>query len=102
MSIVPNTWDETRFIKGEPGKEAILARRSGNTWYVAGINGENKEKEFSFTLDFLKDPSYKAKIFSDGSNSHEIKSNEAALEKDKRFKIHVLAKGGFVMTLTER
>ncbi|MDE6161078.1 MAG: glycoside hydrolase family 97 protein, partial [Muribaculaceae bacterium] len=38
MKAVPTTWDETRFIDGYPGRYAVLARRHGNDWYVAGIN----------------------------------------------------------------
>lgn len=102
LSTVPNTWDETKFIEGKPGKEVFLARRSGNTWYVAGINGENTVKQFSFNLTFLKNTSYKAKIFSDGNNSREIKSSDTVLAKDKPFTVHLLSKGGFVMMLTER
>ncbi len=33
------TWDETKFVDGFPGEFVILARRSGKTWYIAGING---------------------------------------------------------------
>lgn len=38
MKAVPTTWDETRYIDGYPGKYAIIARRNGDTWYVAGVN----------------------------------------------------------------
>ena len=53
MGKVPNTWDETKFLEGAPGKEIILARRNGKTWYIAGINGETVEKDFSIDLSFL-------------------------------------------------
>ena len=38
MKQVPTTWDETRFIDGYPGRYVILARRSGDKWYVVGVN----------------------------------------------------------------
>ena len=38
MKQIPTTWDETRYIDGYPGKYCVLARRHGDTWYVAGIN----------------------------------------------------------------
>ena len=47
MKDVPTLWDETRFIDGYPGKYVILARRSGNKWYVAGVTSDGtplKEK----------------------------------------------------------
>ena len=53
MKQVPTTWDETTFIEGYPGKYVILARRKGDTWYVAGINAEGKEKTVSVNLPML-------------------------------------------------
>ena len=38
MREVPTTWDEVRFIDGYPGQYLIMARRHGDTWYIAGIN----------------------------------------------------------------
>ena len=35
---VPTSWDETRFIDGYPGKYVVMARRSGEKWYVVGLN----------------------------------------------------------------
>ena len=42
LGTLPAAWDETRLITGYPGKHVVLARRSGNTWYVAGINGTDE------------------------------------------------------------
>jgi len=99
LSTVPNTWDEIKFIKGEPGKDVVLARRSGINWYVAGINGENISKQLSFNLSFVSKPSYHATIFSDGDNSRDIKPGKAVYRKDKNVSINVLPKGGFVVRL---
>ena len=44
---VPTTWDETRYIDGEPGYNAVIARRKGNTWYVGAVNAS----EEPFKLD---------------------------------------------------
>ena len=35
----PARWDETRCLIGEPGKIVVFARRSGNSWFIAGLNG---------------------------------------------------------------
>ncbi|MBP5626354.1 MAG: glycoside hydrolase family 97 catalytic domain-containing protein [Bacteroidales bacterium] len=39
---VPTTWDETRLIDGYPGRNIVLARRHGATWYVAAINAADE------------------------------------------------------------
>ena len=45
LSSLPAAWDETRFVAGYPGEYVIMARRSGNKWYLAGINGTDEVKE---------------------------------------------------------
>ena len=54
LSLLPAAWDETRFVSGYPGESCVLARRSGNTWYVAGINGTDETKTLSVPLPFIK------------------------------------------------
>ena len=44
FSHLPAVWDETRFVSGYPGESVVLARRSGDTWYIAGINGTDEPK----------------------------------------------------------
>ena len=44
LSHLPSVWDETRFVSGYPGESVVIARRSGSTWYIAGINGTDEEK----------------------------------------------------------
>ena len=64
FSELPTVWDETRFVGGYPGKGAILARRFGHSWYVAGINGLDEAQTFSLDLSFIK-PSDKIQYFAD-------------------------------------
>ena len=44
FSHLPSVWDETRFVSGYPGESVVLARRNGDTWYIAGINGTDEPK----------------------------------------------------------
>ena len=61
---LPTVWDETRFVSGCPGKSAVLARRFGHSWYVAGINGLDEAQTFSLDLSLIK-PSDKIQSFAD-------------------------------------
>lgn len=47
---VPTAWDDTRFVDGYPGKYVVIARRSGDSWYVAGLNAESAPKRLTLTL----------------------------------------------------
>jgi hypothetical protein len=98
LSKLPAVWDETRFVSGYPGESAVIARRSGKTWYVAGINGTDEVKRVKTSLD-IKD----------------IKSGQAFYDsgdKDKPWDIRMMSarvlpdlltlqpRGGFVWVIT--
>lgn len=42
MKDVPTLWDEVKFIDGYPGRYAIIARRAGTKWFIAGINAQKE------------------------------------------------------------
>lgn len=50
MKEVPTEWDEIRFIDGYPGRYVVMARRSGDKWYVAGINAEKEPRVVSIDV----------------------------------------------------
>ena len=68
LSTFPVAWDETRYVAGYPGEYAVLARRSGTTWYIAGINGSDSEREITLPLDFMKGK-YTVQSFTDSGNA---------------------------------
>ena len=70
LGTLPAAWDETRFVSGYPGESCVLARRSGKTWYVAGINGTDEEKTLSVPLDFIKGK-FTATLFADSGSKDE-------------------------------
>lgn len=53
MKTVPTTWDETRFIDGYPGKYVVLARRHGDTWYLAAVNAGKEIVKLKLDLDMF-------------------------------------------------
>ena len=62
---LPTVWDETRYISGYPGESVVLARRSGTTWYVAGINGTNDKKTLDVDLSFINGEAHCVQLFAD-------------------------------------
>src|SRR5690606_21399392 len=55
MRTIPARWDDVKFIDGYPGKLTVIARKAGDVWYVAGINGENTSKNLNLDLSFIGD-----------------------------------------------
>ena len=68
-----SAWDDTRFVSGYPGEYAVIARRTGNTWYVAGINGTDEAKTIPINLNRIVNQFSKAQLFLDG-NMWDIKT----------------------------
>jgi alpha-glucosidase len=52
IDAVPTVWDDTRVIEGFPGEFAVVARRSGDRWFIGALNG-SVERDFHIPLDFL-------------------------------------------------
>ena len=50
MKKVPTTWDDVKFIDGYPGKYCIMARRTGDKWYVVGINAQETPVKLKLSL----------------------------------------------------
>lgn len=53
LSQVPVVWDETRVLKASVGEYVVVARRSGDTWFIGGMVGK-KGQTFDINLDFIK------------------------------------------------
>jgi hypothetical protein len=95
MKKVPTTWDETVFIDGYPGKYAVLARRKGDKWYVAGINAENNNKKIKVSLPMVKSDA-QLQVYSDNSSLQGgVKSSK--LSKNNTIDIQMPKNGGFVI-----
>lgn len=101
MSALPTTWDETRLLGGYPGEWVVMARRSGSTWYVAGINGKDTAQTLSFDTSFL--PKGRYTLFTDKSGyKGELPANNPepwSIKKGKGkapSKLTCQPRGGFV------
>lgn len=92
---VPTTWDETKILGGYPGKYVVLARRSGDTWYVAAVNGTNKVIDINITLPFETDGTIS--LYEDGKSIEEVRlTNETKAQMVKK-RLSVKPNGGLVM-----
>ena len=57
---VPTSWDETRYIDGYPGKYIVMARRSGDKWYIVGLNATKEPLKLDIDIPMFagSTPSY--------------------------------------------
>ena len=90
---VPVVWDETRFLVAEPGRCVVVARRRGEDWWVAGINGLPEPR--ALELDLAPLGADRWRLLSDGGDRDEIAVRDSAPVLR-----HVLEpRGGFVATV---
>jgi alpha-glucosidase len=99
LSTVPAAWDETRFIDGEPGKLAVVARRLGRAWYVGGINGEAKVKKVDVPLDLLGNGTFDMLLLADGRTESAFLTTKRQRNGGDTQSIELRPYGGFAMRL---
>ncbi len=68
ISKLPAVWDETRVIEGRLGESVIVARRSGNDWYIGGICGTTA-RTANISLSFLTAGEYSMELMQDAGDS---------------------------------
>jgi alpha-glucosidase len=69
IRTVPVTWDETLVLApSDIGKQAVMARRKENIWYIGILNGTDEQK-INLNLDFLDGKKYNATCFFDDKES---------------------------------
>jgi hypothetical protein len=81
-----------------------LARRKGDTWYVAGINGMDTSQDLEFDGSFLANGDYAATLFFDHeekSSPWDIKTINYSLRQQKGQKVVIPTqpRGGFVIVV---
>ena len=64
---LPTVWEDTKVLEGKIGEYAIIARKSGNSWYIGSLT--NETREVIIPLAFLDtDVDYIATIYFDDKN----------------------------------
>ena len=99
LRSVPTAWDETRLIDGYPGRYVVMARRSGDRWYVAGLNAT--ARPLTLTLDLPMMAGKAVSVYSDKPAKTEIEAEmtlkEAKVSGKGKLKITMQPNGGAVV-----
>jgi alpha-glucosidase len=97
IRAIPSVWDETIALPGsEIGEVAAFARRRGNLWIVAVLNGE-AARTLEIPLAFLGGGKHPAILVRDEpSNAAALKVERTEVSKGDVWKVDLSAGGGFV------
>ena len=94
LKEIPTEWDEVKYIDGYPGKYVVLARRSGDKWYVAAINAEKETLKLNVDLSFLGDKT--VKWYGDDKNQRP-QLTDKKLKAGKPVALTIASQGGVVI-----
>ena len=95
MKKVPTTWDEVRFVDGYPGKYCVLARRHGDTWYIAGVNAQKEPLKLKLDLPMLNKGD-KVSLYSDDKKM-QPGLKELTVKNPQAVQVTIQPQGGIVI-----
>jgi alpha-glucosidase len=93
LRTLPRSWDEVKFVDGYPGRHAVIARKSGNAWYVAGFNAGAADITLDLDLGFLN--GREGQMITDGAGERSFA--QATIRGGKQ-RVTIKPQGGFVAT----
>lgn len=97
ISKLPAAWDDTYLLDGYPGEYVVMARKKGEKYYIAGINGSDEGR--TIVIDKKKLPadirSKKATLYADGDDTPWLIRQIDYIPET----IALKARGGFVIKI---
>ncbi len=98
IAQVPTVFDETIALDGELGEYLVLARRKGNTWFIAAMT-DWTPRDLVIDLSFLPAGNHHAIIFEDGVNAHrdgeDYHRSEVSVSAHTPLSVHLAGGGGW-------
>lgn len=90
IASVPVLWDESVVLDAKVGEYVVIARRSGDKWFVGAITNQFG-REIDIDLSFLGEGKYTLTSFEDGINADRVAIDykRRTTEVDSQSKIHI-------------
>lgn len=90
IASVPVLWDESVVLDAKVGEYVVIARRSGDKWFVGAITNQFG-REIDIDLSFLGEGKYTLTSFEDGINADRVAIDykKRTTEVDSQSKIHI-------------
>lgn len=102
---VPVVWDDLKVLDAKTGDYLLLARRSGNDWFVGGMTDWNR-RQMELDLSFLPSGEYSMEIFQDGINAdkhaQDYKHLKSNVKSGDKLKIEMAPGGGWVAKISSK
>lgn len=99
LKALPATWDDVRFLDGYPGRYAVVARRAGSDWWIAGINGAATAQDVSLDLSFAG-AEVEGAVIADGDGGRGFALRKFAAPSSSPFGTSLPGLGGFLIRVS--
>lgn len=103
LRAMPTVWDESVILQGEVGKSIALARRSGQKWYLAAMNGDDAA-QLPVSLGFLGKGKWQIQSFADkpdGTDYQAVVETRENVTAKSSPTLSLAPAGGFVGIITK-
>ena len=94
---LPVVWDETKLVTASLGDFVVIARRSGNKWYVGCT--ASYAGAIDFDLSFLGEGNYTARIWQDSAEYNKVAQSSQSVTSATKLGLTVQKGGGFTMII---
>jgi alpha-glucosidase len=98
LGKVPTVWDDTRALEAKVGDYVVVARKSGEEWYVGAMT-DWTPRELEIDFGFLGTGEYKAEAYADGTNAARYASDYTktclSVKAGDRLKVRLAPGGGW-------
>lgn len=99
LGPVPAVWDRTVVLDAKVASHVLMARQSGETWYIGGMTDEHG-RTLKAPLTFLGAGTYTAEIWQDGINAdrhgNDFRKRTLSVTKDTVLDVPMAPGGGWV------
>lgn len=103
IAKIPVEWDESLLLDGQIAKYTILARRSGNEWFLGAITGWD-ERTINLETGFLAPGRYRLEAIEDGINANtraeDYRKTESYFQAGDILKLELASGGGWAARIT--
>jgi alpha-glucosidase len=99
MARLPVTWDESHLVDGKIGKYTVMARRSGENWYVGAITNWDA-RNLEMETGFLAPGKYRLEAIGDGKNAdkraEDYRKEEKSFTAGEVLQLKLAPAGGWI------
>ncbi|HVU27208.1 MAG TPA: glycoside hydrolase family 97 catalytic domain-containing protein [Verrucomicrobiae bacterium] len=93
----PARWDEVKCLAGDPGRDVIFAKRRGQSWFIAGLNGTDQPLPVELDLSAYRAFSRRL-LVSEGTDAL-MQVTVSAVPTAKNWRHEMPPRGGFILRL---